>query len=79
MEVNFGDLEIDSLPSRAAVYLNGMMVGTTPYELHRLEPETTFQVTLRLDGYKEWRRDIKIFGGKKELLKVSLEKIKKAK
>ncbi|MBI2083887.1 MAG: serine/threonine protein kinase [Deltaproteobacteria bacterium] len=78
LEINFGDLEIDSLPPKAAVYLNGKRVGQTPFERRRLPPETTFEVVLQLEGYEEWRRDVKIFGGKREIVKASLQKTKKS-
>ena len=75
LDINYGDLQITSLPSDAQVLLNGKYVGTTPYNLAHLEPETTYEVLISKDGYEEWRRPIKIFGGKREVISASLKKI----
>lgn len=74
LELNYGDLEINSLPVGADVILNGRMVGKTPYNLGKIPPETAYEVVLKREGYEPWSRSVKIFGGKKEVVNASLKK-----
>lgn len=78
LALNFGDLEINSLPAGAEIYLNGQRVGETPFQLGRLAPGTTYNVTLKRAGFEDWHRPVKIFGGKKEVINASLKKIPKS-
>jgi hypothetical protein len=75
LDLNYGDLEINSLPPGAAVLLNGKHVGVTPYRLDRIPPETGFEILVRKEGYTTWSRSVKVFGGKKEVVNASLQKI----
>lgn len=74
LEINFGDLEINSLPTGAEVFLNGQSTGRTPFEMSKLVPGTTYDVVLKQRGYEDISRSIKIFGGRKEVLNLSLKK-----
>ncbi len=74
LEVNYGDLAINSLPAGAEVILNGRSVGKTPYHLNQLVPDTLYEVILRQDGYETWHGQVKIFGGKTEMVNVSLKR-----
>lgn len=75
LEINFGDLEINSLPEGASVVLNGQPAGKTPFRLTRLAPETLFDVRLTLPGYQSWSEQVKIFGGKTEVINASLKRL----
>ncbi len=79
LELNYGDLEINSIPAGASVYLNGREVGITPFHRTTIEPETTYELRLKREGYEDWTRPIKVFGGKKEVVNVSLKKLPKSK
>ncbi len=74
LALNFGSLEINSLPAGASVLLNGKPAGRTPFRLDRLEPDTVYEVQLQLDGFEPWKSSAKIFGGKDEVLNASLKK-----
>ncbi len=76
LEMNFGGLEIQSIPSGASVSLNGQMIGSTPFRLAQVPPETTYQIQLTLPGYHDWSGGIKIFGGKNEVVSASLKKLR---
>jgi len=75
LELNLGDLEINSLPTGAEVFLNGQSAGRTPLQMSKLVPGTTYDVILKQRGYEEVSRSIKIFGGRKEIINLSLKKI----
>jgi hypothetical protein len=47
-----GKLEIDSVPTGAAVYRSGEHVGTTPYRLNDLSEEGNIYFEIKLDGYE---------------------------
>jgi len=74
LALNFGSLEINSLPSGAAVSLNGKTAGKTPFHLEQLDPDTVYDVMLEIEGYESWKGSAKIFGGKSEALNISLKK-----
>ncbi len=75
LELNYGDLQISSLPEGAEVILNGARAGVTPFQLPKQTPETTFEIVLKLEGYEPWTGQIKIFGGKTEVVSASLKKL----
>lgn len=75
LEMNSGDLAINSLPIGAEVYLNGQSVGRTPYQRSRISPGSIYEVTLKYQGYEDWTRSVKVFGGRKEVVNASLKKI----
>lgn len=75
LQINYGELEVNSLPEGADVYLNGQMVGKTPFHTQNIEPETTYTILIKQAGYEDWSRSIKIFGGKSEVVSASLKKL----
>ncbi len=75
LEVNLGDIEINSLPEGAEVLLNGSPAGRTPYKIIGLLPDSIYKVELRLAGFEVWAGDLKVFGGRREVLNVSLKKL----
>lgn len=75
LELNHGDLEINSLPTGAQVYLNGKESGKTPLIRTQVEPNTAYDVTLKLHGYEDWQGKVKVFGGKREVVSASLKRL----
>jgi hypothetical protein len=63
---------IVSEPDGADVYLDGTFVGSTPatLELH----DGNYAVSVRLPGYQEWKRDLRVLGGSEVTLRPRLEK-----
>ena len=78
LELNYGELAIASLPSGAEVYLNATHVGVTPFRLEKVKPDTAYEIVLKMPGYQEWQGVVKIFGGKREVVNASLNKIDKS-
>ncbi|MBI2068299.1 MAG: serine/threonine protein kinase [Deltaproteobacteria bacterium] len=79
LKLNYGDLEVNTLPSGANLFLNGEFVGQTPFLRKQVAPETVYEIRLSMPGYEEWNRPIRIFGGKKEVVNVGLKKLPKSK
>ncbi len=58
-----GLVYVDSRPNTSDVYLNGVkQSGTTDARL--VIPEGDYTIELKRDGYRDWKRDIKLEGGK---------------
>jgi hypothetical protein len=77
LALNYGGLEINSLPTGATILLNEEPAGVTPFHKDGLEPDTVYQVTLQLPGFQTWKGAAKVFGGKNQVLNVSLKKLPK--
>lgn len=71
---DFAAIFIDSEPSGALVLLNGAPIGQTPITKEDLEPEKIYKVEFWLKGYISTSREIKAVAGKKDELRVTLEK-----
>lgn len=56
--VSLARLSVNSVPSGAAVSIDGQPVGVTPLQLLELPSQTTYSVSVRASGYKEWRRGV---------------------
>jgi len=54
-------VKISSEPTHADVVVGGDFVGSTPLSL-RLQPGT-YKITVKLAGYKDWQRDLKVLSG----------------
>ena len=63
---------IVSEPDGADVYLDGTFVSSTPATLEL--PAGDYQVSVRLTGYQEWKRDLRVLGGSELTLRPRLEK-----
>lgn len=74
LTLNFGSLEVNSVPPGAEVSVNGKPSGRTPLMLPELPPGSLQEVVLKLDGYETWKGSAKIFGGKSEVLNAPLQK-----
>jgi hypothetical protein len=63
---------IVSEPDGADVYLDGTFVGSTPATLEL--PAGDYQVSVRLPGYQEWKRELRVLAGSEIALRPRLEK-----
>jgi hypothetical protein len=61
--------------TRAKVYIDGHFSGYTPSSLKLLTGE--HRISLMVDGYEEWRRDIRVKSNQQIEIKASLTKIVK--
>ncbi|MFA5268448.1 MAG: PEGA domain-containing protein [Methanoregula sp.] len=57
-----GTLMLDSVPSGASVYIDGSVMGTTPFTLRTLS-SGNHQAVLKLNGYQDYSRTVNIPGG----------------
>jgi len=63
---------VRSEPDGADVYLGANFVGSTPATLEL--PTGIYKVSLRLNGYKDWQREVQVPGGSELTLRAHLEK-----
>ena len=63
---------VRSEPDGADVYLGTNFVGSTPATLEL--PTGIYKVSLRLNGYKDWQREVQVPGGSELTLRAHLEK-----
>ena len=71
---DFGKLVIDSVPTGAAVTLNGIDKGTTPVTLDRI-PTGTSTLELAAEGYKRHSETLRLTAGETQQLSFPLEAI----
>ncbi len=69
-----GKLELDSVPTGAAVYRAGEHVGTTPYRLDDLREEGGIYFEIKLDGYEDSSSYVNIHYGEVTRETVTLAK-----
>jgi PEGA domain len=65
-------IAIHSDPSGAEIYLDGQLIGSTPSILD--VPSGDHRVSVRLSGYLEWQRDLRVLAGSELTLQATLEK-----
>lgn len=63
---------IHSDPGGAEIYLDGQLAGSTPSTLDL--PAGNHQISMRLGGYQEWARDLRVLAGSEISLEAKLEK-----
>jgi hypothetical protein len=63
---------IHSDPGGAEIYLDGQLAGSTPSTLDL--PAGNHQISVRLSGYQEWARDLRVLAGSEISLDAKLEK-----
>ena len=63
---------IVSEPDGADVYLDGTFVSSTPATLEL--SAGNYQVSVRLPGYPDWKRDVRVLSGSEITLRARLEK-----
>jgi hypothetical protein len=72
-EVIYGLVSFESDPEGAEVYINNSLVGNTPIKELKLASRE-ISIELKLPGYKEWKRKIKVIGECGITVKAVLEK-----
>jgi hypothetical protein len=60
-----------SEPSGAEVYIDGQLTGSTPSTLE--VPAGNHQISVRLAGYQDWVRDVKVLAGSETHFEAKLE------
>lgn len=65
-------VSVTSEPDAADVYVDASFVSSTPATLEL--PAGTYKVSVRLPGYKEWEREVRVLGGSEITLRARLEK-----
>jgi PEGA domain-containing protein/SmpA/OmlA family protein len=63
---------LHSDPSGAEIYIDGQLAGSTPSTLQL--PSGTHQIGVRLAGYQDWVRDVKVLAGSETQFEAKLEK-----
>ena len=63
---------IRSTPDGAEIYLDGQLIGSTPSTLQL--PEGTHELSVRLSGYQDWTRSMRVLSGSEINLDAKLEK-----
>ena len=61
---------IESVPSGAMVYMNGISVGSAPLK-HTIDTKS-YNITLKADGYADWVQEIKGILGETVIVKAEL-------
>ncbi|SDF80476.1 PEGA domain-containing protein [Methanolobus vulcani] len=69
-----GNIDIDSTPSGAKVYLSGSYKGVTPLYLESISPDT-YNINVVKDGYKDLQRTVTVKDGSTVSVSASLEKM----
>jgi hypothetical protein len=63
---------VHSTPDGAEIYLDGQLIGSTPSTVEL--PAGTHELSVRLSGYQDWTRSIRILSGSEINLDAKLEK-----
>lgn len=63
---------LQSDPAGAEIYLDGQLAGSTPSTLQI--PAGQHQLSLRIDGYQDWTRDLRILAGSQIQFSPKLQK-----
>jgi hypothetical protein len=65
-------IAIHSDPAGAEIYLDGQLVGSTPSTMD--VPSGDHQISLKISGFLDWRRDLRVLAGSELNLQATLEK-----
>jgi len=65
-------VSISSEPDAGDIYLEGTFVGSTPTTLEL--PAGTYKVSVKLPGYQDWQREVRVLAGSEVNLRARLEK-----
>ncbi|MBU4484600.1 PEGA domain-containing protein, partial [bacterium] len=76
LAIDYGQIDIKTTPPGAEVLLNEKFIGVSPLKEDFIVPGRTYTVTLSLPGYKTWRQEVKVHGGKTLELFPVLEKMR---
>jgi len=63
---------VRSTPDGAEIYLDGQLIGSTPSTLEL--PAGTHELSVRLSGYQDWTRNMRVLSGSEINLDANLEK-----
>lgn len=74
LQIDYGALDILSVPEGARVTLDGTVVGRTPVTRTQLMPGTTLAVEVTAPGYQSWRRAVRIEPGKTVSIRAELHR-----
>lgn len=66
-----GELEVETDPKVAEVYINGIFKGVTPYQLAG-QPEGNFQITIKANKYRMIEETVKVAAGEKAKVRKKL-------
>ncbi len=66
-------LSVDSRPDGAKVFIDGMLVGTTPMSIAQLA-SGPHAIRLERDGYRRWSSSVRIVAGERNRVTASLER-----
>lgn len=66
-----GKVVIVSEPDGADVYIDGDFIGSTPATVEL--PPDNYQVSVRLGGYRDWNRGLRVLAGSEVTLRARLE------
>ncbi|WP_094227363.1 PEGA domain-containing protein [Methanolobus psychrotolerans] len=69
-----GNIDIDSAPSGASVYLAGTYKGVTPMYIENIPPET-YNIRLIKEGYKDLDRTVTVKDGATASVSVSMDRL----
>lgn len=72
--LDYGSLKITSIPSGAAVRMDGKLLGNTPLSKEGLKPGTQGTVDIQLEGYLPYREEFQISPGKENPIHAKLER-----
>jgi hypothetical protein len=73
LQIMSGDIRIESTPTKARIYLDGEDVGTTP-DILRSIALGTHEVTVKMEGYEVWSKELNVEVGKDIPLSMVLQK-----
>lgn len=69
----FGQLDINSSPPRAEVYLDGKRLGKTPLVVKKVKRDTEHTLRLVLEGYQPWSHSFQLQDREKKAFNVELQ------
>ncbi len=64
---------VDSRPTGSKVYVDGKLVGTTPFEMPGVSAGSHV-VRIEHDGYRRWSSSVRVVAGERNRVTASLEK-----
>lgn len=70
----FGRINIQSLPPRADVYLNGQKMGGTPMIIKKVQRDKAHTLRVELPGYRPWVKAFDLKDSESKSFNVELEK-----
>ncbi len=67
-----GSIMVKSEPSYATIYLDGESIGITPAIIRQILPGT-YEVNVKMEGYDNWKKTVKVASGKETSLNAILQ------